>query len=60
LIMFEITLNDAKIVRGIFEAISAIVGEGRMVFGPDGISMNAIDDGRICLISLKLDKDESD
>jgi proliferating cell nuclear antigen len=58
--MFEITLKDSKLVRGIFEAISAIVSETKMEFSPSGISMNAIDDGRICLVGLKLDKDDFD
>lgn len=58
--MFEITLNDAKTVKGIFEAISAVVGESKMSFTPDGITMNAIDDGRICLVGLELSKDDFD
>jgi proliferating cell nuclear antigen len=58
--MFEITLKDAKTVRGIFEAVAAIVGECKMSFKKDGISMNSIDDGRICLINLKLNQKDFD
>ena len=58
--MFDITIDDSKIIRGIFEAISAIVGECVLIFDSDGISMNAIDEGRICFIGLHLDKDDFD
>jgi len=58
--MFEITLNDPKIVKGIFEAINAIVTETIINFTPSGISLSAIDEGRICLVIIKLDKDDFD
>lgn len=58
--MFEITFKDAKIVRGIFEAIGAIISECKLNFGKNGISMNSIDDGRICLINLKLNSKDFD
>ena len=58
--MFEIKFNEAKLVKGIFESISAIVAETKMVFAPEGISLNSIDDGRICLISLFLDSSDFD
>jgi proliferating cell nuclear antigen len=58
--MFEITLNDSKLFRGIFEAISAIVSESRIQISKKGIVLNSIDDGRICLIGLHLDKDDFD
>lgn len=58
--MFEITLKDSKLVRGIFEAIAAIVGESKILFAPNGVTLNSIDDGRICLISLTLDESDFD
>ncbi|MHA1338560.1 MAG: proliferating cell nuclear antigen (pcna) [Promethearchaeota archaeon] len=58
--MFEITLNDPKIVKGIFEAINAVVTETIINFDQNGISLSAIDEGRICLVLINLDKDDFD
>ncbi len=58
--MFEIKFEKSKTVKGIFEAISAIVDETKMNFGPKGITLNSIDDGRICLVGLKLDMNDCD
>jgi proliferating cell nuclear antigen len=58
--MFEITMKDLKTVKGIFEALSAVITEAKMKFNKDGVFLEAIDDGRICLVGLKLDKDDFD
>ena len=40
--MFKATFKDAKFVRGIFEAISAIITETRLKIDPEnGLSMTA-------------------
>jgi proliferating cell nuclear antigen len=58
--MFEIMSKDLKTIKGVFEAISAVVSEAKMKFTPNGIFLDAIDEGRICLIGMKLDKDDFD
>ncbi|MHA1728847.1 MAG: proliferating cell nuclear antigen (pcna) [Promethearchaeota archaeon] len=58
--MFEITFKDSKTVKGIFEAISAIIEECKIIFDPNGITMNSIDAGRICLVGFNLDKSDFD
>ena len=58
--MFEITLEESRIVKGIFESISAVIEECTLVFDKDGISINAIDEGRICLVALNLAKNDFD
>ncbi|MHA1822061.1 MAG: proliferating cell nuclear antigen (pcna) [Promethearchaeota archaeon] len=58
--MFSITLRDSKVVRNIFEAVSAVIEEANIIFSEDGVFINAMDEGRVCLISLKLSKDDFD
>lgn len=58
--MFEITLEESRIVKGIFESISAVIEECTLVFDENGISINAIDEGRICLVALNLAKNDFD
>jgi proliferating cell nuclear antigen len=58
--MFELTMNDSKAIQGVFDAVAAIIDESEITFNPDGISLTSIDAGRVCLISLKLDKEDFD
>lgn len=58
--MFEIMSKDLKTIRNVFEAISAVVSETQIRFDPEGIFLDAIDDGRICLIGVKIDKVDYD
>lgn len=53
--------KDAKFVRGIFEAISAIITETRMKIDPEkGLSMTAMDGSHICLVDLNIKKEDLD
>ncbi len=58
--MFEITMEESKTIAAIFDAVAAILEETEINFDPDGISLTSIDAGRVCLISLKLDKEDFD
>ncbi len=58
--MFELTMNDSRAMQGVFDAVAAIIDESEIIFSPNGISLTSIDAGRVCLISLKLDKEDFD
>jgi|ADurb_Gly_02_Slu_FD_contig_31_1001973_length_861_multi_3_in_0_out_0_1 proliferating cell nuclear antigen len=59
--MFKVKFKDAKFVRGIFEAISAIITETRLKVDPqNGLSMTAMDGSHICLVDLNLKKEDMD
>jgi proliferating cell nuclear antigen len=59
--MFKATFKDAKFVRGIFEAISAIITETRLKIDPEnGLSMTVMDGSHICLVDLNLKKEDMD
>jgi proliferating cell nuclear antigen len=58
--MFELTMNDSRAIQGVFDAVEAIIDETEITFTPDGLSLTSIDAGRICLISLKIDKEDFD
>jgi proliferating cell nuclear antigen len=59
--MFKAKLKDAKKVKGIFEAVSAIIDNTRLKVDPDiGLSMTAMDGSHICLVSLNLKKEDLD
>lgn len=59
-IMFELTMNDSRAIQGVFDAVEAIIDETEITFTPEGMSLTSIDAGRICLISLKIDKEDFD
>jgi proliferating cell nuclear antigen len=59
--MFTAKLKDAKIVKGIFEAVSAIISETLLKIDPAvGITLTAMDTSHICLVSLTLKKEDLD
>ncbi|MHA1795561.1 MAG: proliferating cell nuclear antigen (pcna) [Promethearchaeia archaeon] len=59
--MFTVKIKDAKMIRGIFDAISSIISETVLKVDPEiGISMTAMDVSHICLVSLVLHKDDLD
>ena len=59
--MFKAKLKDSKIVKGIFDAVSAIISETRLKVDPDnGLTMTAMDGSHICLVSLTLNKSDLD
>ncbi|MBN2156301.1 MAG: proliferating cell nuclear antigen (pcna) [Candidatus Lokiarchaeota archaeon] len=58
--MFELTMNDSRAIQGVFDAVAAIIDETEINFNPNGISLTSIDAGRVCLISLNLDKEDFD
>jgi proliferating cell nuclear antigen len=59
--MFKVKIKDSKVVRGIFEAVSAIISETRLKIDPNvGMSMSAMDGSHICLVSLTLKKEDLD
>lgn len=53
---FKLKCKDSKFVKGVFEAISAIVTETRLKINPDGLQMTAMDGSHICLCDLNLKK----
>jgi proliferating cell nuclear antigen len=58
--MFEIVFKDSKFVKGLFEAVNAIIEETKIEFSPGGISMIGIDSGRICFVGFKLESGNFD
>ena len=59
--MFKAKIKDAKVVRGVFEAVSAIITETYLNVDPEkGITLTAMDDAHICLVALTLTKEDLD
>ncbi len=58
--MFKVKINDSKIVKGIFDAVSSIISETLLKVTADGINLTAMDLSHICLVSLNLHKDDLD
>ncbi len=59
--MFKAKFKDARIVKGMFEAVSAIISETLLKVDPDkGITLTAMDLSHICLVSLSLVKEDLD
>lgn len=59
--MFKAKIKDARIVKGMFEAVSAIISETLLKVDPDkGITLTAMDLSHICLVSLSLVKEDLD
>ncbi len=48
---------NTKVIKSIFETLSAIIDETSILFSRDGISITAMDPSRICLLKLKISKD---
>ena len=58
--MFRVKINDSKVVKGIFEAVSAIISETHLKVTSSGINLTAMDLSHICLVSLNLSKEDLD
>ncbi len=59
--MFKAKIKNGKVIKGIFEAVSAIISETFLKVDPDkGISLTAMDLSHICLVSLTLEKSDLD
>lgn len=54
--MLEATIIDAKIWKGVIEAIATIIEETTITADDDGLKLTAFDQSRICLIHLDLNK----
>jgi proliferating cell nuclear antigen len=55
--MFKAEFKDARIMKGIFDAVSAIISETVLKVTPEeGLTLTALDLSHICLVSLKLGK----
>jgi len=59
--MFKAKFKNAKFIRGVFEAISALIDETRLIIDPEkGLSMTSMDGAHICLVDLNLKKEDMD
>ena len=58
--MFKVKINDSKVVKGIFEAVTAIISETQLKVTSTGISLTAMDLSHICLVSMNISKDDLD
>jgi len=56
--MFKAEFKDARMMKGIFDAVSAIISETILRVSPEGITLTALDLSHICLVSLKLGKSD--
>lgn len=54
--MLKATIIDAKIWKGVIEAISTIIEETTIKADDEGLRLTAFDQSRICLIHLQLNK----
>lgn len=57
---FSVTFKDAKIIKGIFETISTIITEVNINCDKDGLSISAMDLAHICLVTLRIQKEDCD
>lgn len=58
--MFEVVINDGKALQSIFELLSTHLTEAILKFSKKGLEMSKIDEGRICLIFLKIPASDFD
>ncbi len=55
--MFSAKMNDSKILKGMIDAVSAIIDETYFVADTNGLNLSAMDESHICLMSMSLPKD---
>ncbi len=55
--MFSAKMQDSKILKGIIDAVSAIIDETYFVADANGLNLSAMDESHICLMSMSLPKD---
>ena len=58
--MFKAKLKDSRLVKGIFDAVSAIISETILKVTAEGMTLTALDLSHICLVSLTLVKEDFD
>ncbi len=55
--MFSAKMQDSKILKGMIDAVSAIIDETYFVADVNGLNLTAMDESHICLMSMSLPKD---
>jgi len=55
--MFSAKMKDSKILKGIIDAVSAIIDETYFVADEKGLTLTAMDESHICLMSMNLPKE---
>jgi len=55
--MFSAKMQDSKILKGMIDAVSAIIDETYFVADEKGLNLTAMDESHICLMSMSLPKD---
>ncbi len=55
--MFSAKMQDSKILKGMIDAVSAIIDETYFVADANGLNLSAMDESHICLMSMSLPKD---
>src|SRR4030065_22608 len=55
--MFSAKMQDSKILKGMIDAVSAIIDETYFVADEKGLNLTAMDESHICLMSMNLPKD---
>jgi proliferating cell nuclear antigen len=55
--MFSAKMQDSKILKGLIDAVSAIIDETYFVADANGLNLTAMDESHICLMSMSLPKD---
>ncbi len=55
--MFSAKMQDSKILKGMIDAVSAIIDETYFVADANGLNLSAMDESHICLMSISLPKD---
>ena len=58
--MFKAKLKDSRAVKGIFDAVSAVISETILKVSSTGMTLTALDLSHICLVSLSLKKEDFD
>ncbi len=54
--MFKITMEDARILKNIFEAVVTLIEEGPLDINEEGLFLRAIDPSQIAMVTLNLPK----
>jgi len=54
--MFKITMDDAKTLKNIFDAVVTLIEEGPVEIGKDGLFLRAIDPSQIAMVTLNIPK----
>jgi proliferating cell nuclear antigen len=55
--MFSAKMNDSKVLKGMIDAVSAIIDETYFVADQNGLNLSAMDESHICLMGMNLPKE---